>query len=134
MNEHTKHCKSISEELDEIVNNLAYECKECCNTFSASTDADDVSCPHCQSKEVELCYLERYFEDCLDVQYYVEGNANRPTYRAVRILVTFGGPNIYIDTNRMAVELFWWNEYASYPLKDRTAEAIDALFESWFFC
>lgn len=46
----------------------------------------------------------------------------------VRILVAFGGPNIYIDTFDGAVRGYWGGTQ-SYPLSDNVVDTINDYFE-----
>lgn len=48
-----------------------------------------------------------YLEDALDIEYVV---GQDKTYRGARVLVTFGGPNIWIDTQHNWVEGYWWGD------------------------
>ena len=73
--------------------------------------------------EPEQMTLYDYFEDCLDIEYRCDG---RREYRSVRVMVTCGGPNIYIDTATKQVELYWWTDRASYPLAYDAVDAVDA--------
>tara|TARA_R100001086_G_C11648530_1_gene206660 strand:+ start:39 stop:455 length:417 start_codon:yes stop_codon:yes gene_type:complete len=50
-----------------------------------------------------------YLNDALDIQYIV--NSDR-TYRAARILVACGGPNIWIDTLHQEVQGYWASDKA----------------------
>ena len=54
-----------------------------------------------------------YLEDVLDIQYIVTSERQ---YLAARVLVAFGGPNIWINTQTKTVEGYWWDEsaFASY--------------------
>lgn len=70
-----------------------------------------------------------YFDDVLDINYII--NADR-TYNAVRLLVAFGGPNIYIDTFKGVVSLYWWTEYAECDLRPDVVEAIDTVFDEYY--
>ena len=56
-----------------------------------------------------------YLEDVLDINYVI--NSDR-TYTGARILVAFGGPNIWVDTERGIVEGFWWGNYAKASFDD----------------
>ena len=51
-----------------------------------------------------------YLSDALDIEYIIA--SDRTTVLGARILVAFGGPNIWIDTRKQIVELFWWGDYA----------------------
>lgn len=44
----------------------------------------------------------------------------------VEIMVAGGGPNIYIDTNTEAVELYWWGTRASADLSEEAVRQINA--------
>lgn len=48
-----------------------------------------------------------YLESILDIEYIV--SADR-TYKAARILIAFGGPTAWINTNTGQVEAAWWSE------------------------
>ena len=48
-----------------------------------------------------------YLTDALDINYIINGDK---TYKGARILVAFGGPNIWIDTFNQQVEGYWWGE------------------------
>ena len=48
-----------------------------------------------------------YLSDVLDINYIL--NADR-SYKGARILVAFGGPNIWIDTEKQTVEGSWWGD------------------------
>jgi hypothetical protein len=61
-----------------------------------------------------------YFDDCLDIKYTVGHDGS---YLDCEVLVTFGGPNIYV--NRTQVEGYWGSDKAFYPLSCEAKEAID---------
>jgi hypothetical protein len=48
-----------------------------------------------------------YLRDVLDINWIL--NSDR-SYKGARLLVAFGGPNIWIDTNLEQVEGYWWGE------------------------
>ena len=68
-----------------------------------------------------------YLQDSLDIQYIV--NSKRE-YLGARVLVAFGGPNIWVDTKRGIVEGFWWGDYAKASFSDGLG-LDDALAELW---
>jgi hypothetical protein len=68
-----------------------------------------------------------YLTDALDIEYIV---SNTSEYRGARVLVAFGGPNIWIDTKRGMVDGCWWGESASVPFVD-VIGLDDALSELW---
>lgn len=46
-----------------------------------------------------------YLQDALDIEYIVGSDGE---YRGARVLVAFGGPNIWVDTRKGIVEGAWW--------------------------
>ena len=48
-----------------------------------------------------------YLEDCLDIQWIIDGDKD---FIGARVLVAFGGPNIWIDTLRCTVDGHWWGD------------------------
>lgn len=69
-----------------------------------------------------------YLGDVLDIEYIV--NSKRE-YLGARILVAFGGPNIWVDTKRGIVEGYWWGDKASASFEDAIGldEALETLWE-----
>jgi hypothetical protein len=68
-----------------------------------------------------------YLRDALDIEYIVNSNKE---YLGARVLITFGGPNIWIDTRRAMVDGYWWSEKASASFTDNLG-LDDALQELW---
>lgn len=56
-----------------------------------------------------------YLNDALDIEYIVNGNKE---YLGARVLVTSGGPNIWINTRTRMVEGTWWGERAEASFDD----------------
>ena len=69
-----------------------------------------------------------YLQDVLDIQYIVNGNGE---YFAARILVAFGGPNIWINTQTKTVEGYWWSDSAFSSYYDDAINIDDACRELW---
>jgi len=56
--------------------------------------------------QVSMDGLE-YLSNALDIEYIVNGQRE---VLGARILVAFGGPNIWINTKNKTVEGYWWDE------------------------
>ena len=69
-----------------------------------------------------------YLEDVLDIKYTV--NSARE-YCGARICIGWGGPNVWIDTNTNALEVYWGDTATRY-LRSEFIDALDeALEELW---
>jgi len=71
-----------------------------------------------------------WLEDVLDVEWTVSRDGN---FLGARILVAFGGPNIWVDTRRQTVEGFWWGDSAFANFTD-DAMGIHEASAEWFAC
>ena len=81
--------------------------------------------------DLEIATIGDYFNDFLDVDYIVDSNKK---YKACRVLVAYGGPNICIDTWMQRVMLSWWGEYAKAYIPDDLCEQIDDFFKAIYEC
>jgi len=68
-----------------------------------------------------------YLQDALDIEYIVNGKGE---YLGARVLVAFGGPNIWVDTKRQVVEGYWWGSYTKASFDDGI-DLDSALSELW---
>jgi hypothetical protein len=69
-----------------------------------------------------------WLADALDIQYII--NSDR-TFRSARVLVAFGGPNIWVDFSRGMVELWWGGDYAKAHFYSDPMGIEEALEELW---
>ena len=138
-----KHCMLIADELDLIAQGTLYKCCECGEyvnvelidhdeLYDAIVSGDYCTCPECDCETYyEPVSMFDWLESALDFDYVI--NCNRE-YKAARILVAFGGPNIYVDTLSGQVELYWWGDKASYPLTNDACAMIDEAMEELYNC
>lgn len=68
-----------------------------------------------------------YLQDALDIEYIVN---SKKEYLGARVLVAFGGPNIWINTRTKTVEGYWWSNSAFASFKDGL-DLDSALEELW---
>lgn len=126
--ENRERCQRIAAEIDDYANGRCYRCPNCGEDLTLPEDVGDkYRCPNCETvhevDDLEQLSIYDYMEDALDWRYTV---ARDKTFRSVEILMSFGGPNIWVSTESQSVELYWWTDRASYPL---SSEAVDALDE-----
>jgi hypothetical protein len=69
-----------------------------------------------------------WLQDALDIEWIV--SSDKKTLLGARVLVAFGGPNIWVDTRRMIVEGHWWGDYAEAKFEDNLgiADALNELY------
>lgn len=128
------YCKSIADEIDAYINGELCRCPECGEEIEYNPDGEFwMSCPHCNEEiHPESRSLYDCLADALDIEYTVRKGDNDIT--GCRVLVTYGGPNVYIDTNVGKVQLYWWNEYAEYPLSCEAIEEINDVANEFYNC
>lgn len=129
-NENFEYCKSIAQELEAIANGEKYVCADCGHIIE---DDDATICPECESDELMSSSIYDYFynTEIYDIEYTIGSNTQ---FRAVKLMLGCGGPNVYINTNTASVELFWWTEKAEYPLAPSVVEEIDNYWEEIYSC
>ena len=68
-----------------------------------------------------------YLQDALDIEYIVN---SKKEYLGARVLVAFGGPNIWINTRSGVVEGYWWGDRATATFTDNLGldEALQELY------
>ena len=81
--------------------------------------------------DIEPASLFDYFNDYLDVDYIIDSHKE---YKACRVMVTCGGPNIYINTWSREVQLFWWTERATAVIPANICDEIDSIFQEFYYC
>lgn len=68
-----------------------------------------------------------YLQDALDIEYIVNSKGE---FLGARVLVAFGGPNIWVNTRTGTVEGHWWGDSAYATFEDNLGLE-DALSELW---
>lgn len=139
LDENTRRCKHIADELDEYVSGNVRRCPDCGELVSR--DWDDVGeqfrCPDCG----EVCNPDRwdvlsvwdFLSDVYNVEFRTNGKS-ADDLRSVQIMVACGGPNIYLDTASRDVELYWWSERARWSMSYAACEAIDDWAAEYWSC
>lgn len=144
--ENREHCKRIANTLELYTDRNGYKCPHCEqvhhfdeykeNEHENENGETCYTCPNCGGKieesELEGVSVYDYFDsDIYDIEYRIGGDKQ---YRSVSLMVACGGPNIYIDTRKKAVLLYWWTDSAEYPLTSSAVDAVDSYFEKLFNC
>lgn len=67
-----------------------------------------------------------YLSDVLDIEYTV---SSKKEYLGARVLVAFGGPNIWINTRTKQVEGYWWGDSCIMSYENDAMDLDSALSE-----
>lgn len=113
-NELAMMCKSIRTDLETLYN-AAYTDSE-----RDALEADGLACE-----------LYSYFEDVLDYEYIIGA---RHDFRGVKVWLTLGGPNIWLDTQTGYIEGRWGTANVAIPISDDICEEINCIFEDIYSC
>lgn len=105
MNENRECCKNVVEELQTIYNGEMV------------------------NDDGEIMTLYDYFTDVLDYEFTITSGKE---YKSVKIWVTLGGPNVWIDTADSYVRLVWGSDREEYPLSYYVRDEIDSIFEEYY--
>lgn len=102
---------------------------ECCTDCGATLGKSSY-CPDCETCNPDILSGLDYISDVLDVNWVLDSNRE---FKGARLLVAFGGPNIWINTDTQTVEGHWWGESftASYS---RDEMDIEGACSEWFGC
>ena len=111
--------KALQDQVDSIAHTIQYGM-----TFEeAGMDSEEFhSHPH------DLISGHDYLADALEINYIVSQDAQ---YLGARILVAFGGPNIWIDTRAGFVEGHWWGDSATARIDGDSMDLDECLSELW---
>lgn len=135
--ENREHCKRIAENVEAYANGEIFRCPECGEIIDTTNQeiGEKYNCPECgaviDSDDLEQLGLYDYFDDMLDIEYRIGSDKQ---LRSVQIMVSWGGPNIYIDTASCNVELYWWGDRATYPIDRDVCAEIDYWAEELYKC
>ncbi|VAW80784.1 hypothetical protein MNBD_GAMMA12-1153 [hydrothermal vent metagenome] len=98
----------LQEHVDSIANGIT-------NGITLNAEEHDYILAETGQEAGDSMHASEYLSDCLDTEYVVDSSGN---YLGARVLVAFGGPNIWIDTRRKIVEGAWWSDNATASFTD----------------
>ena len=115
---------STDKELKARVQSVANELKALYNADYTEEQRDEL-------REIgEPCCLYEYFTDVLDFEYAI---SSKKDFLGVKVWVTLGGPNIWIDTRDGEVKGAWGRDRESAWLPREVCDEIDSIFEELYY-
>jgi len=114
----------LREQVLSIINNIEN------GVVVTQQDIDDGYYDEDQYQDGDIISGFDYLADALDIEYTISSTGE---YRGSRILVAFGGPNIWINTGLSLVEASWWGESVMIHFHS-DAMGIDETCEELFQC
>ena len=123
--------QELQHHVNDIINTLEHPpllCQDCGHTYH-DTDGEMNTCPECDSIDYAHMTGFDYLADVLDTEWIL--NADK-SLKGARVLVAFGGPNIWVSTANNTVEGHWWSDSASGHYEDNIGLG-DAVID-WFDC
>lgn len=91
-------------QIKEMVQNIINDIQE--GVEVTQQDIDD-GMYDCDYEVGDTISAYDYLSDVLDIEYVISSDGE---YRGARVLVAFGGPNIWINTRTQQVEGYWWSD------------------------
>lgn len=132
--EHNQHCHEIVETMEKYADGRFYRCPDC----GEIVEDNNIFCPCCdmavdlvESYDWERLSLYDFFVDALDIEYRVDSKRN---FKTVKVLLAFGGPSIWLDTDTHTVELRWWSDAGRWEMPGSLCDEIDQIFEELYNC
>ena len=95
--------------------------------------ADDISNPKISKDDggeaIELQTAHEWMEGVYDIEWITHQDKS---YKAARILVAGGGPNIWVNLQTNTVQGYWWGDYCEHSFQDNIG--LDQYLEEIFEC
>lgn len=120
-----EHCAQIAKQIE--TGEFDRYCEFCGHDEFDMDDGGRETCAKCKEEAAPQSAMD-YLSDVLDIQYIVNGKRE---YLGARVLVAFGGPNIWVDTQKQLVEGHWWNDSAKVSYSNDGMGLDEALSELW---
>ena len=122
-NDIKSHVLSIVTDIE-----LGRQCESC---IECGADLNsETTCPECDHDNPDILSGFDYISDVLDVNWVLDSNRE---FLGARLLVAFGGPNIWIDTSKQTVEGRSWGDSFTTSYNHDEMDIQGACFE-WFNC
>ena len=105
-----QQCEAIAWDIQKAERD---DCPDCGAEIIENEDGYENHCVKCDWQGSQNMNAFDYLGDVLDIEYTTD---SKKEYLGARVLVAFGGPNIWINTRTKTIEGHWWGDtvYANY--------------------
>ena len=128
--EHRQYLLGIAHTIRDISEGILYNLD--CEYVTEGEMISLIEAGKNEEDDFEQVTIYDYLADVLDATYYTTGRDG--DYKGVRLLLAYGGPNVFLDTYRMALELYWGGESATVDLLPNEAAEVDAMWLDQYYC
>tara|TARA_R100000697_G_scaffold72942_1_gene85391 strand:- start:60 stop:455 length:396 start_codon:yes stop_codon:yes gene_type:complete len=124
-----KEEKMSAIEKDDCKQQLRRMCKKIADDISekAITRYNGWETDHDEDDEGTLA--TRFMDHVYDIEWIMHQDK---TYKAARLLVAGGGPNIWVNLQRNVVQGYWWDDYYEHNFQDNIG--LDQYLEEIYDC
>lgn len=112
-----RHVERIAGELEAVQEGRAYYMDDDPYQLLYLDDADED-----MPEDAEQAWFSDYFEETYNTHYVIDSTGELV---GVRIMVAFGGPNVWVDTYNGEVVSYWGGDVERYPLHPSTCSDIE---------
>ena len=124
-NRNYQHVQSLAAGLAHRDIEIGDVCENCSH-IATEECAENQECSECTHNPNSAM---NWLDGALDINYLVNSDLS---FKGARVLVAFGGPNIWVDFTTSTIELNWWGESASCSFVDEIG-VLD-LLEDLYIC
>ena len=107
---------------DDCKQQLRRMCKNIADSISDPLKKED-------RDTLEVCPAADFMEGVYNIEWITHQDK---TYKAARLLVAGGGPNIWVNLQRNVVQGYWWGDYCEHRFSDQIG--LDEYLEEIFDC
>lgn len=93
--------------------------------FGKNEDYD----PDIHDEDEQYLSVYDYLGEALDIEYRVSQDKR---YRSAQVMISFGGPNAYIDTANYTVVVYWGGNTATWGLPSEFCDQLDDALEEMY--
>tara|TARA_R100001015_G_C4436371_1_gene31607 strand:+ start:90 stop:470 length:381 start_codon:yes stop_codon:yes gene_type:complete len=110
-------------EKDDCKKRLRDQCKHIADEITEGKTEEYIDQP-----KVELT-ADKFMEDVYDIEWITYQDKS---YKAARLLVAGGGPNIWVNLQTNTVQGYWWGDYYEHHFSDQIG--LDEYLQEIFDC